>query len=439
MQVTISELSPVEKKVAVELPWPAVQVKLDEAYRDLQRSVALKGYRKGKVPRDMLERMYGRQVEQDLIQKLVQETFIQAATDHKLEPVSEPVVNDAHLHKGKNFHYSALVEVRSVIEPKDYFDATVTQRGAKVTDEEVERTLDQKRRELTEYKVIDAAQRPDMLVGASDVLVLRVVGTLGDAPYEKDGFMVDLSEPSADAIPGMGKAMLGIPVAAKEHEVTFTSPAPEAKEGETKGEDKKVTLKVTVHEAREKVIPSMDDEFAKDTGEADTLAELRDKTKTRMLAEDDKAAKAEVRRDLVKEILKKNPFPVATSLVDRQLDALVQRAKIQMMMRGVDPRALEAQGQLDTQRMRDDLREEANDEVRAAFLVDAIASVEKIEVSDAEYEKKLADMAESRQKSVPKLKAELQKEGRLDAVRYQLREEKTLDLLMSRAKINVAP
>ena len=110
-----------------------------------------------------------------------------------------------------------------------------------------------------------------------------------------------------------------------------------------------------------------------------------------------------------------------------------------MMMRGVDPRALEAQGQLDTQRMRDDLREEANNEVRAAFLVDAIASAEKIEVSDAEYEKKLADMAEARQKSVPKLKAELQKEGRLDAVRYQLREEKTLDLLMSRAKINVAP
>ena len=427
MQVTISELSPVEKKVAVELPWPAVQVKLDEAYRDLQRSVALKGYRKGKVPRDMLERMYGRQVEQDLIQKLVQETFIQAATDHKLEPVAEPVVNDAHLHKGKNFHYSALVEVRSHVEPKDYFDATVSQRGAKVTDEDVERTLDQKRRELTEYKVIDAATRPDMLVGASDVLVLRVVGTLGEEKYEKDGFMVDLSEPTADAIPGMGKAMLGIPVAAKEHEVTFTS-----------GE-KPVALKVTVHEAREKVIPSMDDEFAKDTGEADTLAELREKTKTRLLADDDRAAKSEVRRDLVKEILKKNPFPVAASLVDRQLDALVQRAKVQMMMRGVDPRALEAQGQLDTQRMRDDLREEANDEVRAAFLVDAIASAEKIEVSDAEYEKKLADMAESRQKSVPKLKAELQKEGRLDAVRYQLREEKTLDLLMSRAKINVAP
>jgi trigger factor len=116
----------------------------------------------------------------------------------------------------------------------------------------------------------------------------------------------------------------------------------------------------------------------------------------------------------------------------------VQRAKIQMMMRGIDPRAAEAAGQLDNQRMRDSMREEAHDEVRAAFLVDAIATKEKVEVSEAEFEKKLAEMATEREKSVPKLKAELQKEGRLETVRYQLREEKALDLILSRAKIEVA-
>src|SRR6185369_6314761 len=138
MQVTISELSPVEKKLAVELPWPQVAHKLDEAYRDLQRSVALKGFRKGKVPRPILEKMYGRQVEQDVVQKLVQESFIQAATEHKIEPVAEPVVDDAHLHKGKNFHYSARVEVRSVVDPKDYFDAEVSRRAPKVEDADID-------------------------------------------------------------------------------------------------------------------------------------------------------------------------------------------------------------------------------------------------------------------------------------------------------------
>ena len=432
MQVTISELSPVEKKVAIELPWPAVAGKLDEAYRDLQRSVSLKGFRKGKVPRPILERMYGRQVEQDVVQKLVQETFIQAATDHKLEPVAEPVVDDAHLHKGKNFHYSARVEVRSHVEPKDYFDAPVTQRGAKVSDEDIERTLESKRRELTEYKVIDATTRPDMKLGVHDVAVLAINGTLGGEKYERaSGFMVDLAEPAADPLPGVGKALVGVPLDAKDHEIKFTSG-----EGESA---KEAVVKVTIQEAREKVIPTLDDEFAKDTGEADTLADLREKTKTKLLAEDEKTAKNESRKSLLTAILSKNPFPVAPALVDRQLDALVHRAKIQMMMKGIDPRAAAASGQLDEQKMRDDLREEANDEVRAAFLVDAIATVEKVEVSDAEFEKKVAELAESRQKSVPKYKAELQKEGRLDAIRYQLREEKTLDLLMSRAKINVQP
>jgi trigger factor len=428
MQVTISELSPVEKKVAIELPWPHVAHKLDEAYRDLQRQVALKGFRKGKVPRPILERMFGRQVEQDVVQKLVQESFIQAATDHKIEPVAEPVVDDAHLHKGKSFHYSARVEVRAAVEPKDYFDVTVTQRKPEVKDEDVERALEQKRRELTEYKVIDAASRTTTI--ERDVLVLGAQGTLGEGPdakFERDGIMVDLSEPSADPIPGLGKALLGIPVQAKDHEVKFTSG-----EGD---QAKPAVLKITVREAREKVMPALDDEFAKDTGEADTLAELRDKTKQKLLAEDEKTAKHELRQGLVKEILKSNSFPVAPALVERQLDTLVQRAKIQMMMRGIDPRAAEASGALDNQRLRDDLRENAHEEVRAAFLVDAIATKEKIEVAESDMEKKLAEMAAGRQMAVPKLKAELQKEGRLETVRYQLREEKTLDLLLSRAKI----
>ena len=91
MQVTVEELSPVEKKVAVEIPWPYVGQKLEDAYGDLSRGVALKGFRKGKVPRPMLERMFGRQVEQDVVKQLVQESFVAAATKHAIQPVAEPV------------------------------------------------------------------------------------------------------------------------------------------------------------------------------------------------------------------------------------------------------------------------------------------------------------------------------------------------------------
>ena len=180
-------------------------------------------------------------------------------------------------------------------------------------------------------------------------------------------------------------------------------------------------------------MPALDDEFAKDTGEGATLVELKDKLKAKILAYDTEVAKQEVKSDLIKELLKRNSFAVAPSMVERQLDAMLQRARLQMAMQGIDPRT----ANLDEQKMRDELRESAHDEVRAALLIDAIATEEKVEVTEAELEKRLAEMAEARDKNVPRLKAEVQKEGRLEGVRYPLREEKTLDLLLTRAKISV--
>jgi trigger factor len=426
MQVTIEELSPVEKKVAVEIPWPYVAQKLDEAYKDLSRGVALKGFRKGKVPRPILERMFGRQIEQEVVKQLVQESFITAANEHSIQPVAEPVVDDAHLHKGKSFHYSARVEVRSEVTPKEYDGVEVGQRPAQVSDDQLERALQHKREELTEYKVIEG--RAEMVTQPGDVVVINLKGTLGDRALEKEGVMVDLSESEREPIPGLAKALVGVPLNATDHALTFEISAEEERK-ELAGA--KVALQITIKEAREKQMPSLDDEFAKDTGEADTLAELKEKVRERLLKADEVEAKNEVKQQLIKELLKRNAFVVAPALVERQLDAMLQRAKLGMAMRGVDVRNM----QLDEQRLKDELREQANDEVRTAFLIDAIADKEKVEVSDAEVEKKLAEMAQARDKSVPRLKAELQKEGRLESLKHQIREEKTLDLLLSRAKI----
>jgi trigger factor len=433
MQVTITELSPVEKKIAIEVPWPYVARKLDDAYRELGKGVALKGFRKGKVPRPMLEKLFGRQVEQDVVQKLVQESFVFAAHEHQIEPVAEPVVDDVHLHKGQSFHFSARVEVRSKIEPTDYDGVEVTQRASKVSEADVDRALQQKREELTEFRTIE--NRDPKVSGKSDVLVLKLRGKVGEKDIERDGIMVDLSNPEREYIPGLTQELIGIPLDAADHVVQFVVPAAaeDAPEARKTLDGKPVSLTLSVIEAREKHMPELDDEFAKDTGEADTLAELRDKVKERLLKDDEARAKGELREQLVKEILKKNSFVVAPALVERQLDVMLQRAKLGMAMRGIDVR----NAMLDEQRLRDELREEANDEVRGLLLLDAIAEKEKVQASEADLEKRLAEMAQAREKSVARLKADLQKEGRLESIRHQVREEKTLDLLLSRAKITV--
>jgi trigger factor len=429
MQVTVEDVSPVEKKVAVEIPWPYVAKKLDEAYRDLGRGVALKGFRKGKVPRPILERMFGRQVEQEVVKQLVQESFVAAATQHEIKPVAEPVVDDARLQKGQAFHYSARVEVASIVEPKDYEGVEVAQRAPNVSDEQLQSALERKRDELTEYKVIEGRAETQ----PTDVVVIDLKGTVGDKPLDKESMMIDLGAPvGLEPIPGLARALTGIPIKAENRLVEFKIPD-DAAGGRKEIAGQGVRLTITVKEAREKQVPALDDEFAKDTGDADTLVELKDKLRKKLLDEDEREAKNELKGQLVKELLKRNTFVVAPALVERQLDSMIERAKLGMALRGIDMKSMP----VDSERLRDEMRESANDEVRAAFLLEAIADKEKVQVTEAEMEKRLAELARARDKSVPRLKAELQKDGRYDSIKHQLREEKTLDLLLGRAKINV--
>src|SRR5262252_9733262 len=132
MQVTIEDVSPVEKKLEVEIPWEWVQRRLDEAYRDLSRGVQLKGFRRGKVPRTMLEKMFGKTVEQEVMGKLVNDGFVQVAHEQHLHPVAEPVVDEAKMpdKPGDPFRFVARIEVRAEIQPKDYKGLEVSKREA---------------------------------------------------------------------------------------------------------------------------------------------------------------------------------------------------------------------------------------------------------------------------------------------------------------------
>ena len=436
MHVHVEELSPVEKKVAIEVDWPQVAKKLDEAYRELGKDVNLKGFRKGKVPRSILERMYGRQVEHEVKQRLVQENFLRAAQKHSIQMVADPIIDDMALEPNKGFRFSARVEVQAEFEAVDYFGVDIERPEPAVTDEEIDGALKGKQRELTEYKKIDG--RTDLRPG--DTVFVDADGTLGEHPIKREAVAVDVGPPGEEKeiIPGMGPALVGQAVDAKDVEIRFTVPAaPEGTADEpaeiADARGKEAVVKITVREARQKLVPTLDDDFAKDTGEAETLEELRGKLREKLVADKERAQQNELRGDLLKKILEKNPFQVAPALVDRQAEQMVHRAKLQLAMQGIDPRMLN----LDEVKMKEDMRPGAIEAVRGMFLLDAVAKKEKIEVTDADLEKRVAEMARDRGKNAQRLKAELQKDGKLDSVRHQLREEKTLDLLMSRANVTV--
>jgi trigger factor len=424
MQVTIEDLSPVEKKLAFEIPWLDVKSKLDEAYRELGKGVQLRGFRRGKVPRPILERMYGKQVEQEVVKELVRESIVKAYDEHNLKPVAEPVVEEAPILSGEPLRYSARIEVRPVIQPKDYFDFSLERRAPRVAEEQIDHALRHKQDELSQLKkVVDRT-----VIGDHDAVALKMTGTVGEHKIEHEA-MIDLTDPEHEPIPGLARTLIGLPMDAKDREVSFAIPADHAR-AELAGREAK--LKITVSEVREKLTPKMDDDFAKDTGEADTLAELKEKIRQRLLDIDRQKTERELRDQAVKVVRERNPIQVSPALIERQLDNVVERVKLQLQLAGVDIR------NLDETRIREELREVAADEVRQTLLLEAIADQESVKVDEADLEKRLAEIAQVRDRNVAKLKAEYAKEGRLEAIRHALREEKTLDLILSRAKISEA-
>ena len=186
---------------------------------------------------------------------------------------------------------------------------------------------------------------------------------------------------------------------------------------------------MTIKEVREKKVPALDDEMAKDTGEAETLEGLRAKVRERLLEGDERRIKNEMTRALIKELVKRNDFAVAPALIERYAQLLANRAKQQLMMMGVDVEGL------DEAKMREELRSEAEEEARGSILIQAIAEREGITVTDADLQKRVAELAASRNENPKQLRGELEKDHRIHQIEGQIREQKALDMLIAQAKI----
>jgi trigger factor len=430
MQITIEDISPVEKRVDFELPWADVAPKLEKAYNELRREVRLKGFRPGKVPRALIEKLYHQQVEHDVAKELVESTIGQAIADRQIQPVAPLEVDKYEIKAGAPFKFTAKVEVRSQVEPKDYTGVELKRRPVKVDEAQVEASLEQYRKRLTEYKPIEGRTT----AGPTDMLMIELHGRVGDNKIKRRTVGVDLEDDSGGPLPGLAERLRGIALGASEVEVKYSLPD-DLDQKELAGRE--VNLKVSVKDAREKKERALDDEFAKDTGEAETLEGLKDKLRSRLQDADKARIDNELRSQLVKEIVKRNDFPIAPALIERHSNAIVNRALQQLMMAGIDVQGGLEAGAIDVQKMKSEFRDEAEAEARGTILIQAIADREGIAVADADIQKRIAEIAAARQENAKKLRAEMEREGsgQLQALRMQLMEQKALDMLIAQAKI----
>ncbi len=421
MQVQVENVDGVTRRLKVVLPKERVETELEQVYRQLQRDVTVKGYRKGKAPRPVLERIYRPRVEADVTRQLVEQSYAKAVEEGKLSPVASPVIHETRLKRGEEFSYTATVEVKPAFELPGYKGFEVKVPRPPITDADVEEQV----KGLAERRGQLVPVLEDRPVGGEDVAIVDYETFVGGAPSREpksEGVTLELGK--GILIDEFERALPGMKIGeTRAVEVAF--PADHADE---KLAGKRVLYRVTLKEIKRREIPAIDDAFAREVN-AENLDDLRAKIRVEIEAHRAEERKKEVRRQLLDRVLEKLQVELPKAMVDRQLRALYQSA--QNVLGGdrvLDRRTFES--------LKDRLKSEAERRVRELLVLEAISAAEGLSVTEADVEAQFERIGQRYGQSPAAVRAFYMQEGRLPALVNMLAEEKTLDFLENASRIS---
>ncbi|MBK9518044.1 MAG: trigger factor [Anaeromyxobacter sp.] len=427
MKINVETTSPVQRKLTIEVPPERVQRELEKAYVQLGRRVKLKGFRPGHIPRGVLERNFKAEVESEVAEKLVNATFVEAATAEGVLPVASPSVSlDGALVPGASFRYSATVEVKPTLAPKDYRGLAVTRRAPVVGEAEVQAELVKLQESYAQLVPVEGRD----VAEEGDYALIDHQGTIDGQPFEggqAEGVTVRAAQGKVEE--GFLPALVGKKVG---ETAEFDEPfAADHRNEALRG--KMAHMAVSLKGLKVKHLAPLDDQLARQVGieGIDTLEALKARIQADLGKREAKKVESEVKDALIKAALARNEFEVPPSLVERAIDNMLESTVERFARMGVDV----AQLDLDVARLRGDLREQALLQVRGSLLLEAVAEAEKVEVTEEDLLAEVARVAE--ELGVPLQKAQQQMRGKdaRAALMNRVREEKALALISQAAVI----
>jgi trigger factor len=410
MKISSEDVSPIEKKLVVEVDPAAVDKELERAYRALSRKVSIRGFRPGKAPRRVLEQQFKDQVESEVRQTLVQETLPEALKERGLNPITAPAVRLESLRAGTPFRYHAKVELKPKIEIKDYKGLPFKPIAVEVVDAQVDAEIDRIRQNASQ--LVPVGDRDRVMQG--DFVVVDYSGSIEGTPLKGTvGENVTFEVAPGKFYEGHAPELQGSSVGdSRDIDVKFP--------GDYRAQNlrgKKVTFKMAVRGLKKREAPALDDEFAKDVGAKD-LAELRARVKEDLLTRAKEQAERDERDQLMKVLAERNPFDIPSGMVERAINQIIEAGAERLSQSGVDLRKV----QLDMPKLREEMRDRAAFEVRAALLLEAVAKAEKIEPTDADVDARIEEVAAKAKQPVAKVRAQVDR----NAIRARLTEEKAV-------------
>ena len=394
MKVDVENLSAVKKTLHIEIPEAEVTRELDKAYETLKKNVKIKGFRPGKVPRTILERRFRKDMHAEVSGQLIQNSYAEALRETSLVPLGEPILDRPDLEAGRPYQYSATMEVRPPIQDLEVNGLRLKKKVHSITDEEIEAQLKILQKNQAQLRNIDE-ERP---VENGDFVLIDYEGFKDGEPFAPAGktenFHFEVG--SGRILEDFDRQLLGMnPNTSEEFSVDF--PADYFNKdlaGLT------ITFKVTLKEIKEEILPEIDDEFAKDLGEHETLAELKDAVRTKLERTYEAQSKRELRRDIIDMLIEQADFELPEVLVLHELSALVNDAQNALSYRGI---SLEETG-----RTEEDLSKEyhplAERRVREYLLLQKVIEQEGITATDEMIENAYEKIAKSMDQPVDAIK-----------------------------------
>jgi trigger factor len=423
MNINVESSSPLRRKVVIELDQDEIRQELDRSYSQLKRSVHLKGFRPGHAPRQMLERLFGDQVRSEVIQKLIKESTEKALLEHHLTPVAEPEIVTEETDLKKALRFAAVFDIKPEITVKDYANLRVPRQEATITEEQVDTALQRLRERLAPLKKVEDRTR----VEAGDFVIAELEAYANGAAIPGSKVESRLLEVSDKAIAhGLHEVLSGAE-AGVEGSSRRSYPADYA---ETDLAGKDVEWRYKVKEILHRELPNLDDEFAKDQGEFQSLAELRDKLRQNLLAQARQEADAKVRQGLLDIVLERNPVEIPQSLIEHEQHAL--EAEFAAALQGG---GMPAQQAMETaHKSHDEFKGRAEKRAHTALILDTLADQEKVEVSDEEVGERVAAIVTQAGRDRERVANFYQKDENRATMRQAMRREKALNLLLDRAQ-----
>jgi trigger factor len=429
MKTELVDVNETRKNLMIEIPSDIVDAEISKVASRYGKQARLPGFRPGKVPPRVVRQRFKSEIMHDVAHHLVEHAMEDALAERGVEPVDTPEIRDLKLEEGQALTFKAEFDVLPTFDPGEFGGIEVRRTPVSIEDSAVDRALEQLRDRAARFEPVE-----DSVVGAGHTVVLDIERQGFDQDHQAGEKTTHEKVPveigAAANPPGFDTELIGLASgSSKSFRLRFPD---DYSVPELAGTD--VDYTVAVHDIRQRVVPTLDDEFAKDLGEFDNLEALRARVRQDLEAEAREAAERQVRADVLKKLAERVPFALPASLIDREVDRRIEEFARRLMDQRIDPR----KANIDWTAFRDAQREPATEAVASALVLDEVARREDIGVSETDIDGELEKYSARSGLTVPAVRARLEDEGALERLAAGLRREKALLRVMDRVTIVTA-